>query len=396
MVSFARNLWSRVPPLGAIVVLVLLAALIGVTVRSAAQIRPMPRLVSLDNTTDILFGLDRSPLTRTSVISVCGFVGVGENCADKAATDPSSVAGTVPAGRPAVRSAEFVSDLDGVTCQRIAEGGKGTATDMRPSTLGQFPAAQVTVAAELVGQTGLKLTFVANPRGAETIAPGTYCGYLDVDREGSATIPHGVRIVLGDRDNPVPLATAVWFLVLGSVLGVAVRLGNDQIAALIPVRRRQRSMERRVAAWSRDDHKEELRDGLEDVADAIATFDVTDAAARLDKLEQILDAPPGSPVAQVAADQLSIRRRIEAESLPGSLTVPWFVDRYWIFSTALIVVVVTLSGLKTQYLDAVDVSDDLSSWLALGIYGLAFQITVSTVAEAVGKLTPGSKQGAGS
>jgi hypothetical protein len=49
--------------------------------------------------------------------------------------------------------------------------------------------------------------------------------------------------------------------------------------------------------------------------------------------------------------------------------VPWFVDRYWIFSTALIVVAVTVTGLKTQYLDAVDVSDDLGSWLTLGIYG---------------------------
>jgi len=71
--------------------------------------------------------------------------------------------------------------------------------------------------------------------------------------------------------------------------------------------------------------------------------------------------------------------------------VPWFVDRYWIFSTALIVVAVTVSGLKTQYLDAVDVSDDLGSWLTLGIYGLALQVTLSTVAAAVGKLLPESK-----
>lgn len=157
------------PPFGAIVILVLLAALVVVTVHSAEQVRPTPALPVLDNTTDIVFALDRSPLTRTSVISVCGFTGVTETCTDKAATDPTSVAGTVPAGRPAIRSTEFVSDLDGATCQHIADGAKSTTRTAAPSTPGQFPAAQVTVAAELVGQTGLKLTVVANPRGAEVV-----------------------------------------------------------------------------------------------------------------------------------------------------------------------------------------------------------------------------------
>ncbi len=387
----AKRAWSRVPPFGAIFLLVVLAALIVFTVRSAEQMRPTPPLVPLDNTTDIQFALDRSPLTRTSVISVCRFIGVAENCTDKTAADPSSVAGPVPAGRPAIRSTEFVSDLDAVTCQRIADGGKNPSSGTTRSASGQFPAAQVTVAAELVGQTGLKITFVANPRGAEVVPPGVYCGYLDVSRENSATIPHGVRIVLGDRGDSLPLATAIWFLVLGSVLGIAVRMANDQIATLIPVRRRQRSIQRRFAALSKTEpHWEELRIGLEDVDDAMATFDVTDAAARLDKLEQILD-PHDAKAAEIAAAQLSIRRRPEAQQLSRLRTVPWFVEHYWLLSTALIVVVVTVSGLKTQYLDAVDVSDDLGSWLALGIYGLAFQITASTVAEAVGKLTPGSK-----
>jgi hypothetical protein len=55
---------------------------------------------------------------------------------------------------------------------------------------------------------------------------------------------------LDDRAAPVPLGTAIWFLVLGSVLGIALRLGNDQISALMPIRRRQRSVERRFAAWT--------------------------------------------------------------------------------------------------------------------------------------------------
>jgi hypothetical protein len=217
-----------------------------------------------------------------------------------------------------------------------------------------------------------------------------------VERERGRFLVWAVVVRLDDREAAQPLAEAVMWLLVGALAGVAVRFANDPLAQLVPLRRRYRSLQRWVQTAGNEDklgsQRGRFERGLEDAADAIATLDAVAAKALLDKLQELADAGDDAQEQQIKASELEAvtkaHRSDSVPPVPGSASVPWLLDRYWLLATGLVLLVVVAAGMKTRYLDPDEVRDDIPTWFGLLLLALAFQITASTVAEAAGKLSP--------
>jgi len=198
--------------------------------------------VELPNATEMAFGLQREPLTRTVVIDPCS----GESAAPQRCADADA----------AIEAAYVVRDFTGGQCAELvlAENERRPVDLPLPtvSKSGQFPAQQITVAGTPAGR-GVKLTITATPDKQERVQPGTYCGQLVVERTVSSTtgpassdeIKWNVVIRLQDRDSFGNLLSVLLWLTAGGALGMLVRAVNSELLPSVPLWRRYR----RLRAW---------------------------------------------------------------------------------------------------------------------------------------------------
>ena len=331
----------------------------------------------------ISFGLNRSELTRERVIDMCAFKSEGEQEPECKDNPPKTTE-----ERPAVLSTTLVGDMTPGVCAML-KGSEEPGLDNGA----QFPARQVQATSELVGLRGLRFVVTANPSEPQTVPAGRYCGQIVVERTGQPRAwAWDVVARVDDRGNVQPVTEAVLWLLLGALAGVAIRMANDPLSALVPLRRRQRALMR----WAQSEQlppDDPFMLGLESVADAIAMLDAPAAASLLDNLED------ASRKKDEAARQQALTSFVSTPLTRGrgagastERTAAWVLDRYWVGMILLLVVVVVGAGLSTQYFTTLDFDDEFQDWFGLTLFALAFQVTASTVAEAAGKLSPSATQ----
>ncbi len=346
------------------------------------------------------FGLDREPLTRTFLIDACS----PQDAADPACGDRDngrSSSATSSAERPAIVATSLQGDLVGSRCEAVAarngsEAASATGTGGEPF---QFPADQVAVTAELRGSTGIEVTVAADPWKPEQVPGGTYCQFIVIERDSGPYYQVGLAISLVDRDDNLALFKAVWALAVGALIGVLVRLLNDPLGSMIRLRRRHRALARAVQQMSDPTAQKTALDLLREAGDAMADLDVEDSRKILEEVERLLKA--GTTEEQAATLQRAQRKLEEVEGRATVLTKERalfrLLDRYWVIGISLIVVLVVVTGLQTLYVGNPSFNGrSAASWLGLIAFGLAAQITVGTLADAAGKLSPSGAAGRGS
>jgi hypothetical protein len=125
-----------------------------------------------------------------------------------------------------------------------------------------------------------------------------------------------------------------------------------------------------------------------DAKEAIEALDASAADKILGEIEAV-KAQPVDHVAESAAE-LEPTHTPTQDALDTRTAIFWLLDRYWSIAMLAIIVVVVAAGAWTQYIENDAFRGSLRDWVSLVIFGLAAQVTTSTVTEALGKLTPSS------
>ena len=379
----ARRLRRGAAALGVLVVL-------GAAVWPASE-QPTPR--EEHQRVRVNFGMSRSTASGTQLLDACArqrsgaaqsaslIEGSDGTCAVRTTQTPADPS----TKRPAILATTVLSDL--VVCADSNEGRAGSAH--------LFPADQITATGSLVGTTGLKIVVQVDPQKPTHVQPGAYCGRIVMERASGYT-SIDLLVMLDDRGRPRNLVKALGLLVVGSAIGLLIRLLNDPISALVPLSRRMRSLRRWLrhpAGVDPSEHRR-LRDRLDDAQDAINDLDGPAAATIIGELETVRAAPAGqrSTVITQLVDQRDPedeQRTFPALTLhPGRFSV--LIDHYWPVAMTVVLAGAVGSGFYSQYLQPADFRGTFQEWCGLLIYGLAAQVTLTGITEALGKLSPGS------
>lgn len=385
-----RSIRQNLTPIIVIGALLILSALaLWVPLREPNQV---------DAPIQMSFGLDREPLTRTFLVDACFQENAPDPaCADREGRESDSVA--PPEERPAIVSASLQGDLVGSECIRA-----GIRTDASTSSVMgteapafQFPAEQVNLSAELRGSTGIAVTVTADPWKPEQVPGGTYCQFIVIERDSGPLYQVGVAVSLVDRDDTVALFKAIWALTVGAIIGVLVRLLNDPLGAMIRLRRRYRALVRAVQQVGDTDVQNTAQELLREASDAMVDLDVEDSRKILEEVERLLKADATGVDRTATLSQARSRlAKVEehAHILAKERGLFRLLDRYWIIGIGLVVVLVVVTGLQTLYVGNPSFNGrSAASWLGLIAFGLAAQITVGTLADAAGKLSPSGVSG---
>lgn len=262
--------------------------------------------VELADATELSFGLQREPLTRTVVVDPCRITPTPPACDD----------GEVAALEETYVLRDFTTaqcaDLVRAENVRRAPVERRTVPDFTSD--GQFPAQQIAVSGTSVGR-GVKLTISATPDKQEKVPPGTYCGQVVVQHttktsdtstaevapaaavaQASEEFRWNVVIRLQDRDSFGNLLSVLLWLAAGGALGMIVRAVNSELVPSVPLWRRYR----RLRAWhdvQPDTRPRWFSDELETVRTAIRQRDTEVATSHLAVLEaqqQRLEGPHGA------------------------------------------------------------------------------------------------------
>jgi hypothetical protein len=344
------------------------------------------------------FGLDREPLTRTFQINACS----NENAPDPACQPQDGTAADSAASspeRPAIVATSLLGDLTPHQCDVVVSSTEASvpSAELPPDSGFQFPADQLTVSAELRGSTAISVRVTADPWKPEQVPGGTYCQQILIERESGPQYFVSLAVSLVDRDDPLPLFKACWALVVGALLGVVVRLLNDPLGPMIKLRRRHRALARSVQQVTDDEIRATARNLLREAGDAMVDLDVDDARRVLEEVERLLQS--GATTTERAANLHRAQMKLAEVEQGVRVLAPErklfrLLDRYWVIGIALIVVLVVVTGLQALYVGNPSFDGRSSgSWLGLVAFGLAAQVTVGTLAEAAGKLSPSGSSG---
>ena len=283
--------------------------------------------------------------------------------------------------RPAIVSSALDRDMSQAACRRAR-----STSELRASEGSKFPADQITVVSELTGTTSIQVHVSADPASPVLVEPGAYCGQIIIERaSGGAMIVPVVALL--DKRGGLNLGKAAALLAFGAVVGVLIRMLNDPIGPLVPIYRRYRLLRRQVDRRS-DGEAKTLRETLDDAQVAITMLDVASAKELLKRVEDFFAAEKKAPPAAASIlEGLEARATLRA-SRPEGGRLFWVLDRYWVVAMIAIVVIVVASGVWTQYLQDSDFRGTSREWVSLVIFGLAAQVTVTGITEALGKLSP--------
>ena len=267
-----------------------------------------------------------------------------------------------------------------------------------PASTTSFPADQVTATAELVGVTGIKFLVTANPSAPREIPAGAYCGRLVTERAVGPYQTRNLVLLVSSRGGSA-LGMAALMVFFGALGGVFIRFLNDPAAKLISPYRRYRSLKMWVDSLAHDVASlERLRLRVQDIEDALWYLDAAAAEPMITKLEAIRDASDDAtrdaalqslPAPVARASDGSSREQLRR---PAPRIVLFGIFRYyWLIGLIVVVLFVVAGGVWTQYFknDAFAGSD--RDWFSLLIFGLAAQVTTSTVAEAFFSLKPAAR-----
>jgi hypothetical protein len=375
-----------------------------VVVTAAALWVPIAEPQPVDAAIQMSFGLDREPLTRTFQTNACSSEDAPDAACQQvgAPTDRDQggeSATTVPTERPAIVTTTLLGDLTPSQCESLGEpADAASVVNGEPAGGGfQFPADQVTVAAELRGSTAISVRVTADPWKPEQVPGGTYCQQVLIERESGPQYFVSLAVSLVDREAPVPLFKATWALVIGALIGVLVRLLNDPLGPMIRLRRRHRALSRAAQQVDDQEVRQTAENLLREAGDAMVDLDVEDSRRILEEVERLLQG--GTSDAERQATLLRAQVRLAETAANSQLLARErklfrLLDRYWLIGIALIVVLVVVTGLQALYVNNQEFDGRSSAnWLALIAFGLAAQVTVGSLAEAAGKLTPSGSAG---
>lgn len=320
------------------------------------------------------FGIGRAQRSGSQLVDVCAeprkqalgkpiIEGVDGTCAAPSAASPST-----STDRPAILSTTPLADF-----RRCDVAG---STD-------RFPTDQLTTTSELVGVTGLRTLVRAEPQSPFPVPSGSYCGRVISERASGTYHTVEVLIQLDAKEAPSAWSKALLALIVGAGAGLGIRLLNDPFGKLLPLFRRMRTVRRwRDASGSGlpESTRTAVRLGLLNTEEAIRMLDVEAAEKHITQLETVM-ANPAAP----GLDSVTESPPPQDEHARG---IFWLLRRYWVIAFVAVVVVVAATGLMSQYVNNAGFQGTLTDWGALVAFGLAAQLTIQGVTEALGKLAP--------
>jgi hypothetical protein len=322
------------------------------------------------------FGIGREPRTGSQLADVCASArtkdpttplveGPDGTCAAPSAKNSSS-----SADRPAILSTTPLGDFR--RCDTTGE------TDV-------FPTDQLTTTSELVGVTGLRAIVRADPVTPFPVSSGSYCGRVIAERSSGRYQSIDVLLQLDAKDAVSAWSKAVLALLVGAGVGLGIRLLNDPFSKLLPMYRRLRAV-RRWFATAGDGLPDATRTavnlGTANAEEAIRMLDVEAAEVQLTHLEGVMASP------QTITPSSSISTAPPMDDHARGIF--WLLRRYWLVAFLAVVLVVAATGLLSQYVNNVNFHGTMADWAALVGFGLAAQVTIQGVTEALGKLAPSS------
>jgi hypothetical protein len=362
----------------------------------------------------VSFGLGREPETSSRIIDVCNprrarlqargtpettrLAGIVVENGRGRCVDPENREPAIsPADRPGVLSTNVLGDLTEVACSeqeddgaQSSDGGVDNAeATSPPGVTGRFPADQLTPTAELTGATGVRLVVAADPMSPDEVASGTYCGEVTVERNGAPYQTFTIAVTIDDRRGWA-LGYAVAWLFMGALAGVFIRFLNDPISKLVGPYRRLRSLQRWADGTLPGRTQDEAKQLLDDIKDALSFFDVAAAEALLQQLEGIRSRPTADQ-----ADGISeLSKHAEGglargDKKKGDDGYTFVLYRfYWPLALVTLVVGIVAIGAVSRYVENNAFAGTLRDWTGLLLFGLAAQVTATTLAESLGRLLP--------
>jgi hypothetical protein len=123
------------------------------------------------------------------------------------------------------------------------------ATDLRNGAHRQFPSAQTTLTASVVGANRIELSTTLNPSEPEKVSGGTYRGAI-VLSSGSTSFAVPMVAYLSPREG-TPAAFAFLLLFLGASLGLIVKWITEALSQLAAARWRFEDVRRSLGGASR-------------------------------------------------------------------------------------------------------------------------------------------------
>jgi len=323
------------------------------------------------------FGIGREPRSGSQLVDVCAAArtkdptiplveGPDGTCAAPSAKNTSS-----STDRPAILSTTPLGDFR--RCDVTGE------TDV-------FPTDQLTTTSELVGVTGLRAIVRADPVTPFPVSSGSYCGHVIAERSSGRYQPIDVLLQLDAKDAASAWSKAVLALLVGAGVGLGIRLLNDPFSRLLPLYRRLRAVRRWFATTGTslsDSARTTVTLGLDNTEEAIRMLDVEAAEAQLTQLEGVVASPQTAPLNTTTTTGPPMDDHARG--------IFWLLRRYWLVAFLAVVLVVAATGLLSQYVNNVNFHGTMADWAALIGFGLAAQVTLQGVTEALGKLAPSNR-----
>ncbi len=402
-------------PSGLLLVL-LLVAVVGLTgcgaasPEGAASVEGLGEPLGETDVPDLVIpvGLYRDPQGSSVLVNVCEQAGEDAADAARASLVEDRRGRCVPADRRrAAAGGDAAGDpgRPGVGAVLVAKDLHVCGEDERAADAPRFPVDQVSTSAELVGASSLKVVVSVDPDSPIEPEPGAYCGAIVVERDGTDPLVLDFAVGLADREGRAMVWAFLW-LTVGAFLGVMLRFFNDPIGKLVPLYRRYRSTARWVRSLVAGYDGTPLPATVKTLQARL--LDVEDSFRLLDPVAADQSAWASSTTARAAitADPAAADRRYaalpvgEQDRRTGSraraacaccsgrsTSTGWSRSSPWCSASS-------SSGSGPGYVQNDLFAGSLEDWVGLVTFGLAAQVTATTVAESLGRLLPTARQAA--